>query len=75
MKAENSHFLRILVLKLTLKMQVNLQGEQGQTQGPDSEEFSAFIFTKATEIRHARIIQKWRNCPNQNISLYNLKIY
>ena len=39
--------LRTLVRRLILKMQVDLQWEQDQTQGLDNEEFSAFMLTKA----------------------------
>ena len=38
--------LRMLVHKLISSMQVDLQCEQDQTQGFDSEEFAAFIFTR-----------------------------
>ena len=39
--------LRMLVRRLILKMQVDLQWEQDQTKGLDNEEFSAFMLTKA----------------------------
>ena len=41
--------LTMLVRRLILKMQVDIQREQYQKEGLGSEEFAAFIFTKATK--------------------------